>query len=114
MQGQPPLLRHSHAPIHIHVSPLELHHIISEGEGVTMVEERTVVQSYDRGLRVFGPVAVPAAGVATAEGIPHVLIPCYRCAVGILIPVNDHIPTIPVWIHSHLRVVAAVLRAVTQ
>ena len=51
----------------------ELHYIVSEGEGVTIVGERTVVQTYDGGLQVFGPVTVPAAEVTTAavKDAPH-------------------------------------------
>ena len=56
---------------------------------MTMVEEQTVVQSYDRGLRVIGLVAVPAAEVATVEDISHAPIPWYRCAVVIVNPRPD-------------------------
>ena len=47
------------------------------GEDVTMMGERNVVQSYDRGLRVFGPVAVAVqeARVVTVKDAPHVPIP---------------------------------------
>jgi len=71
---------------------------------VTIVEERTVVQSYNRDLRVFGLVAVPAVRVTTFEDVPYAPIPCRRRAVVIIIPINTPVPTIPARIHSHLRV----------
>ena len=47
VQGQPPLLFRFRAPIYIHLSPIKHHHVVSEGDGLTKVGERTIVQSYN-------------------------------------------------------------------